>query len=83
MKPELVVLTPKNVAEGNADRDALVKFFEDCAEKARRGELKKTLALIEISGFYEHTRIGFTYEAAVGMSHRMAYLLQKDWDGQT
>ena len=82
MKPNLVVMTPKNEQAKQADQVALVKFFESCVESARKGEITGTLTLLLKPPIYEHTRIGFNYEAAVGMCHRMAYLLLRDWDNE-
>ena len=77
---KLAILQPKAEKEKQLDTDALVRYFEDSAEAAKRGEITKVLALVEKQGFYEHTRIGFTYEQAVGMVHRMSHLLMRDWD---
>lgn len=82
MKPELVVLKTKSDQSNEADKDALVRLFDDLAERARGGEIVAVVAAVQERTGYVHHRIGMTYQMATGVVARMMHLLMRDWDSR-
>lgn len=65
--------------EALANQD-LIDFLEKTLARAKAGELKAIVAIVESrEDRYEHTRINVTYEAALGLYTRAAYRLNQDW----
>ncbi len=76
----MIKLVPKAEQCAVADKEALVSFFEKCIAKASDGSIKSIVCVCEDGDGYTYSRIGITYENAIGLHARAIYKLNQEWD---
>lgn len=75
-----VALVPKVKQDHAKDKEGVISCLEELLKQAKKGEIVGLHAVLQYDQQYVYKRVGISYVETLGMLHRAAYALNKEWD---